>query len=109
MSDEEMVKFTADEASRIGQTIRTEMQINASETGGKLLRLAMSREQDGFMNTVLARVQELVSHRNSLEIALEKVQKEIALFDRRLAAVGAGEFSLTREGRINYNDILLNL
>jgi len=84
------------------------MQNNPTETGAKLLHLATRREEKIFMETVLSRVQELVSHRNQLFIALEKTQREIALFNKRISAVESGEFSLDRNGRICYNDILLN-
>jgi len=106
--DMELAKFTPENAARIGSAIIAEMQNNASETGAKLLALATMRQEKVFMETVLSRVQELVSHRNQLQIAMEKTVREIALFDRRIAAVESGEFTIDSSGRLKYNDILLN-
>jgi hypothetical protein len=106
--DEEIIKFTPEESQRIGSTIVTEMHNNPTETGSKLLHLATRREEKIFMETILSRVQELVSHRNQLYIALEKTQREIALFDKRISAVETGEFTIGFDGRLRYNDILLN-
>jgi hypothetical protein len=109
--DEELTKiiqFTPEESKRIGSTILAEMKNNPTETGANLLHLAQRRTEKIFMESVLNRVQELVSHRNQLFIALEKTQREIALFDKRIAAVQAGEFTIDYNGRLKYNDILLN-
>jgi hypothetical protein len=106
--DKALVKFTSDESKRIGSAIIAEMQNNPTETGAKLLHLATHREEKLFMETVINRVQELVSHRNQLFIALEKTQREIALFNERIAAVESGQFEIDHNGRIRYNNILLN-
>src|SRR5882724_4075479 len=105
---DDIIKFTHEESQRIGSAIITEMQNNPTETGARLLRAATSREEKLFMESVVNRLQELVSHRNQLYIALERTQREIALFDKRIAAVQSGEFEIDFNGRIRYNDILLN-
>lgn len=106
--EKELVKYTDEESKRIGTAIITAMQDNASETGAKLLEIATARTEKVFLNDVINRVQELVSHRNALYLALEKTQREIALFDKRILAIEKGEFEIGRDGRIRYNDILLN-
>lgn len=104
----EIVTYTPEESRRIGETIVTAMNENTSEAGAKLLNAAQDRENKMFMETVLSRVQELVSHRNNLQLAEEKLRREMALFDKRIAAIKAGEFKLGYNGKIEYNDILLN-
>ena len=105
---EEIVAFTSEESKRIGSAIVTAMNENASEAGSKLLNLAKQQENKIFMESVVSRVQELVSHRNMLQLADEKLHREIALFDKRIAAIEAGAFKLGYNGKIEYNDILLN-
>jgi len=103
----EIVAFTPSESARVGEAIVAESTEHPEEFGKKLMEIASSRNEKLFMETVVARAQELASHRNNLLIALEKTQREISLFDKRIAAVKAGEFKLSSDGRIIYNDVLL--
>lgn len=105
--EQELVKYSDEESKRIGTAIITAMRENASETGAKMLEIATARTEKVFLNDVINRVQELVQHRNNLFLAQEKLEREIALFNKRIAAVEKGEFSLARDGRLLYNDILL--
>lgn len=100
----EIVAFTSDESKRIGSAIRA---ADSQKVGESLIRTATDRNEKVFMENVLARVQELVSHRNNLYIAKDKLDREISLFDKRIAAVEKGEFLISSDGRLIYNDILL--
>jgi hypothetical protein len=106
--DAEIVPFSTDEKHRIGTAITTAMSDNPSETGAKLMQMATDREESMFMDTVLNRVKEVVSHLNNLYIAKEKLEREIALFIKRKEAIEKGQFKIDRDGRLQYNDILLN-
>ena len=75
--DDEVIKFTQEESKRIGSDIITEMLNNPIETGTSLLHLATRRESKVFMENVINRVQELVSHRNQLYIAKEKTERRL--------------------------------
>lgn len=108
----EITQLTPSEQSRIGSTIITAQTARPSEFGAALVRNATERGNKAFMDSVQNRVQEIVSHLNNLFLAKDKLEKEIALFQKRLEAIKAGEFKIENNvefgARILYNDILLN-
>lgn len=103
MSDD-IVKF----GKKSGSSILAAMKENPEKVGGILLRIATERADSDFTAAVIARVKELVTHRNNLQLALEKTQKEIDLFDTRIAAIEGGEFTVDGYGAIHYKDSSLN-
>jgi hypothetical protein len=105
---QEVVKYTPEEKERIGSAMITAAQQNAAEIGKRLIEVATSRNERAFIDTVINQAAELVTHLNNLYLADEKLQKEIALFKKRIAAIEAGEYKLGSNGRLQYNDILLN-
>jgi hypothetical protein len=109
----EIVEFSSGEQSRIGSAITAAMSERPTEIGAALVRQATERGNKAFMENVQNRVQEMVSHLNNLFLAKEKLDKEIALFQRRIKAVEAGEFKVEHSqgefgARLIFNDILLN-
>jgi hypothetical protein len=109
----EIIEFSKSEQSRIGSAITAAMSERPNEIGAALVRQATERGNKAFMENVQNRVQEMVSHLNNLFLAKEKLDKEIALFQRRIKAVEAGEFKVEHSqgefgARLIFNDILLN-
>jgi len=116
MSDEKIVKrkpesaitISLDGNQRIGNGLIDALTRNSEETGSRLLNVAIGRVETEFANTVLRQIEELVKHKASLLNAIEKTAKEVDLTERRLAAIDAGEFKVDFNGKITYNELVLN-
>lgn len=101
---DEIIKFSKKSGSSIVQA----MKENPEKVGGILVKLATQQYDRDFTSAVIDRVKELVKHRQALQLALEKTQKEIELFDNRIEAIENGEFKLHGDGSITYNQAILN-
>jgi hypothetical protein len=100
-------QFTQEEASRIGEAIVANARENPREFGTQLVDIVKQRSNKVFMERVVNRVQELVEHRDSLLRAKDGIEREISLCDKRILAVQEGKFTMSSDGRILYNDVLL--
>jgi hypothetical protein len=85
------------------------MEEDSKKFGGVLIKAATESFDKERTNALVQRVRELVKHRMALYAAIEKTKIEIALFDRRLAAIDAGEFFIENySGQISFKDQTLN-
>lgn len=101
---DEVVKFD----KKSGSSILAAMKRDPERVGEVLVKLATKSADHDFTQAVVDRVKELVKHRQALELALQKTQNEIALFDARLAAIEEGKFKIDLAGTITYTDPFLN-
>jgi hypothetical protein len=104
MSNESVVKFS----KKSGSSIIRAMDENPEKVGSILVRIASERYDRDFTSAVVDRVKELIKHRDNLKLALLKTQKELDLFDARIAAIEDGEFKIDGYGKITYTDAMLN-
>lgn len=101
---DEIVKFSKKSGSSIVQA----MKENPEKVGGILVKMATQQYDRDFTAAVIDRVKELVKHRQALQLALEKTQREIELFDNRIEAIENGEFKIDGAGTITYTESILN-
>lgn len=101
---DEIVKFS----KKSGSSIIRAMEENPEKVGSVLVRIASERHDKDFTSAVVDKVKELIKHRDALKLAIQKTQKELELFDERIAAIEDGEFKIDGYGRITYTDSLLN-
>jgi hypothetical protein len=86
------------------------MEEDSKKFGSTLVAAAGKTHDEERTKALVERVKELMKHRMNLYANLEKIKNEIALFDRRIKAIEAGEFLLeSYSGSITYKDSMLNL
>jgi hypothetical protein len=102
------IQVHIDENERVGHGLIEAFRRNPEEIGEKLLTTAIGRVEKEFTESVLKQIEELVKHKSNLLIAVDKTNAEIKLTERRLSAIDNGEFKLGWNGKITYNDVLLN-
>lgn len=103
MSDA-IVKYEAETLKRIGAGLVRGSKKQLKKAGELLIKSAADSADKQFAEKAVARVQELITHRNALYIALEKTKTEIELFDKRIKAIQGGEFKIGWAGDITFID-----
>jgi DNA transposition AAA+ family ATPase len=102
------VEVHVDEQQRLGNRLIEALRRNSAEVGEHLVHVATGRSEKAFTEEVIKQVEELVKHKNALLVALDKTGAEIRLTERRLAAIADGEIKIGWDGRITYNEPILN-
>jgi hypothetical protein len=103
-----MSEETKPQESMVSSIIKA-MEEDSKKFGSALVKNATESFDKDRTAALINRVKELVRHRMNLYAALEKTKQEIALFDRRISAIDAGEFALDgHTGNIIFKDANLN-
>lgn len=116
--DPEIRQATTAELADLPQAALTVIESNASQAlgspdqmrdlGRALIVEAAERTRDNLREAVVLAIASLIELRGDANAMLEAIQYRIKFFDRKLAALNAGEFTITRGGQIFYNDEELN-
>lgn len=99
-----IVKYSPEDLKRIGHGLVKQTKAGMKRAGQLLAKAAKESADKEFATRVASRVEEMIRHRSNLYISLDKTQREIAFYDRRLAAIEAGEIKVSFSGEIQYND-----
>jgi hypothetical protein len=102
------IRVHVDENERVGHGLIEAFRRNPEEMGQKLMTTALGRVEKQFAEEVLRQIEELVKHKSNLLNAIDKTAAEVKLTERRLAAIDAGEFKIGWNGKITYNEAILN-
>lgn len=82
---------------------------DAKTVGKDLIAAANEQRKKRFGNLVMNHIQDMMTQRVGCLALIEKVQKEMELYELRLKAVEDGEFTVGYDGSVIYNNDILNM
>lgn len=97
----------ADETETEGTETGLAKIIPTDLEGGSLIKAAQAENRKWLQKEVVQRVQELLHNLRVQRDYLESTKSNIALLEKKLAAIEAGEFAANLRGRITFSDSAL--
>lgn len=102
------VEVHIDDNRRLGSSIVEALRQNPEAAGRRIFDIATIRAEKWFNEEVMRQVEDLIKHRSALLNQIEKTAAEVQLTEKRIAAIESGQFKVEWNGRIKFNDVMLN-